>query len=79
MNSPQSQEMVPYFIITPFSMFFNIWSTISSIAIIYNVFYVPFSIGLDFEIPSDFIAIDICAIIIILADSILRPFLAIDK
>jgi len=45
----------------------------------YNLLYVPFSIGLDYQVEGKFIAIDVIATFILIFDSFLRPFLAIDK
>lgn len=59
--------------------FFFIWSAIFSLVFIYNLLFVPFSIGLRYDIPNQYIAIDIIVLILTLIDSILRPFLAINK
>jgi hypothetical protein len=56
-----------------------VWSAIFSVAYVYNVLYVPFSIGLDFEISGYYIIIDVLAVVIFITDSILRPFLAVNK
>ncbi len=63
----------------PFSKLFNVWSTLFCIVFIYNLLYIPFSIGLRYDIPHQYIAIDIVAMSLTLVDSILRPFLAINK
>jgi hypothetical protein len=44
----------------------------------YNFLFVPFSIGLRYDITGSYIAIDIIALVLTLIDSILRPFLAIN-
>lgn len=44
----------------------------------YNILYVPFSIGINFENEREYFVIDIMATIIFIIDSILRPFLAIN-
>jgi len=41
--------------------------------------FVPFSIGLNYDITGKYIAIDIVALVLTLVDSILRPFLAVNK
>jgi len=41
--------------------------------------YVPFSLGLDYQVEGKFVAIDLVATFIMIFDSFLRPFLAIDK
>ena len=41
--------------------------------------YVPFAIGLDFDIKGLYLIIDIAAVLITIVDSFLRPFLAINK
>eukprot|EP00347_Sterkiella_histriomuscorum_P000063 403377328 len=70
--------LVSNFVIIPFSMLFNIWNMIFVAAFIYNLLFVPFSIGLDYELQGSFIAIDIFAVLIFFADTVIRPFLAID-
>ena len=49
------------------------------LAFVYQMFYVPFSIGTGFEIEGKAFVIDVLAMIIIIADSVLRPFLAINQ
>jgi hypothetical protein len=41
--------------------------------------YVPFSIGTDFEIQGAYFLIDVLAMLTMIGDSILRPFLAISR
>jgi hypothetical protein len=48
------------------------------IALLYNLFIVPFSIGLDIDIKGGYYALDVLSMIIFLGDSILRSFLAIN-
>lgn len=47
------------------------------IGILFHTFYIPFAIGLNFEIEGSYIAIDVICIFIMILDSILRPYLAI--
>jgi len=58
---------------------FNLWTFIFLIGITFNVFYVGFSLGLNYDIYDEYYLIDIVAILIMLGDSLLRPFLAVDK
>lgn len=58
---------------------FKIESALFILAFFFNLLYVPFSIGLRYEITGSFIGIDIIVIIITFIDSFLRPFLAISK
>lgn len=46
---------------------------------LFNLLYVPFAIGLSYQIPGYYIIIDIAVVVLTLCDSILRPFLAINK
>jgi len=55
-----------------------VWTPIFTISMIYNILFVPFSIGLSYDIPAWYIVIDILAVLVTVGDSILRPFLAVD-
>jgi len=46
---------------------------------LFNLLYVPFAIGLSYQIPGYYITIDILVIVLMACDSLLRPFLAINK
>lgn len=58
---------------------FNIWSTLAVLTFLFNLLYVPFAIGLSYQIPGYYITIDIVVIVLMACDSLLRPFLAINK
>jgi|LauGreDrversion4_2_1035121.scaffolds.fasta_scaffold34056_3 hypothetical protein len=55
------------------------WSFIFIITFAYNIMYIPFAIGLDYHLPKELLFIDILAVLLTFLDSLLRPFLAIDK
>lgn len=55
------------------------WSAIFCLAYGYNGLFVPFSIGLDFELEGYYKLIDIAVVLIMIIDSAMRPFLAINK
>ena len=55
------------------------WTFVFLIGVAFNILYVPFSLGLDYDIYDEYYAIDVLAILIMLGDSSLRPFLAVDK
>lgn len=65
--------------IIPFSLLYNLWTFIFLIALIYNIIYVPFSIGLDVELKGSFIILDVLMIILMIMDSVLRCYLAVNK
>lgn len=56
-----------------------IWTGIFLAGFLYHIFYVPYVIGLDFELPNEYLALDIVCICLMLIDSFLRPFLAINS
>ncbi len=60
-------------------MLFYAWSLAFVVAFIYNLFYIPFSIGLSYDLPLTILFIDILAVVITFIDSILRPFLAVNR
>jgi hypothetical protein len=55
------------------------WTSIYCLVFVYNLLFVPFSIGLRYDIPGKYVVIDIVALALTLLDSIIRPFLAINK
>ena len=57
---------------------FNVWSVIFCIAFVYQLLYVPFSIGTGFEIEGTSFVLDVFSMSVMIVDSILRPFLAIN-
>jgi potassium channel len=48
-------------------------------AFLFNLLYIPFSIGLSYTLPKEFIFLDILAIVMYYLDSTLRSQLAVDK
>lgn len=58
---------------------YNIWSVVFTIALAYNFLYVPFSIGLGVEAEGYFFILDVTAILVMIGDSIMRAYLAVNK
>ena len=64
-------------VIIPFSKIYNIWSVLLILALAYNLFFVPFSIALNYEIHSWLYAVDVLSLIIFIVDMAFRSHLAI--
>ena len=65
-------------VIVPFSRLHKIQSFFLILALIYNIFYVPYSIALEVEVAGGLIALDVLAWLIYIFDSFLRARLATD-
>ena len=65
------------FLIVPFSPLFYIWNALLFIAMVYDIFMVPFSIALSFDFYSYFYAIDIIFIAVYCIDIFMRAKTAI--
>jgi len=67
-NLTKNYYFVQYFIIIPMSKLYVIWSTIISLAILYNIILVPYCIALDVELEGNHQLIDFAMFAIYLID-----------
>lgn len=67
-NLTKNYHFVQYFIIIPMSKLYVIWSTIISLAILYNIILVPYCIALDVELEGNYQLIDLVMFAIYLID-----------
>ena len=59
--------------------FFTVWSLLFTVTYFYNMFFIPFSIAFNCKVSGLFYIVDLVAVALMIGDSLLRPFLAINE